>query len=515
MREEREKNNLLKSIERLQNEKRQPVLFFTSEKNRDITAGSQNIKTKLLAMIGCEGSCPRDGQATQHCQDCPNLELGLWEENLELDQRAISRIEDPVRLDLLDDRNIEEHVKKLPCPLECMRYDQLATYFTEQVKLENLEMEGKKSAYWADPDNEPTFWPQTHPPFPWTSMVKGPTNQGKFTYTGPNDLSWFMREAIKLRLENKNLSYKEHVRPLGSLPLNEQNRIKKRQKKQNKCHLQNREEEDFATEEYPESNEDDWEQEDVHENVLENVLEEEVTERRTAEELDNRSDNSIFNQTLEDDIEVEEDAGAQPSDETFSSLDLSIDSLTLDEGAGEDQSSLDARGAHETEENHSNLETREDNEAVENESTLEARGANEAFEDQSNSEAEGAFENISKNSRPVRSNRGEKRCGMCTENCSHNLQGFEVKCWKCKNVFQSVQVNINEILCTQLSFLFQTNLLTCSKCNSNMCFVCKKVGKNYTNDTFYALSGPPCPPMGTLLWDRWSAKWRPELPFNF
>ena len=61
-------------------------------------------------MIGCEGSCPGDGLTTQHRQDCPNLELGLWEENLEWYQRAISRIEDPVRLVLLDDRNIEEHV---------------------------------------------------------------------------------------------------------------------------------------------------------------------------------------------------------------------------------------------------------------------------------------------------------------------------------------------------------------------------------------------------------------------
>ena len=76
------------------------LFFFSLQKKTDITAGSQNIKTKLLAMIGCEGSCPRDGQATQHRQDCPSLELGLWEENLELDQRAISRIEDPVRLDL-------------------------------------------------------------------------------------------------------------------------------------------------------------------------------------------------------------------------------------------------------------------------------------------------------------------------------------------------------------------------------------------------------------------------------
>ena len=48
--------------------------------------------------------------------------------------------------------------------------------------------------------------------------------------------------------------------------------------------------------------------------------------------------------------------------------------------AGEDQSSLDARGAPETEDN---LETREDNEAGEKESNLEAKGANEAFEDQS------------------------------------------------------------------------------------------------------------------------------------
>ena len=60
MREEREKNNLLKSNESLQNEKKaEACSFFTSEKNRDITAGSQKIKTKLLAMIGCEGSCPR------------------------------------------------------------------------------------------------------------------------------------------------------------------------------------------------------------------------------------------------------------------------------------------------------------------------------------------------------------------------------------------------------------------------------------------------------------------------
>ena len=45
MREEREKNNLLKSIERLQNEKRQPV-FFSLQKKTEIL--KQGLKTSKL-----------------------------------------------------------------------------------------------------------------------------------------------------------------------------------------------------------------------------------------------------------------------------------------------------------------------------------------------------------------------------------------------------------------------------------------------------------------------------------
>ena len=100
--------------------------------------------------------------------------------------------------------------KKLPADLNLMIYGELWAWITEETLKQHWLSGGDfRCVKFGHPDFEPTFW--LGELWAWQEVIKHPNNLPRFAYTGPGNMTQFLKKVVKNRLDMLGINHNNWV----------------------------------------------------------------------------------------------------------------------------------------------------------------------------------------------------------------------------------------------------------------------------------------------------------------
>ena len=188
------KEKCLKELLKLQNElvsvHKTPCLFVIETKHGIMQFGSNNVIEKFKMDYGNDIN---------------------WKEAFEKDDEEIlGGMQHPEVNDDINSARAAMIPSKLPANLHLMNYEELWRAITEETLKEHWASGGKyKCVKFGNASFEPSFWLSEI--WPWSEVDRHPNNLKKSAYSGPGQMTDFLRKVVQKLLEKYGINHEEWV----------------------------------------------------------------------------------------------------------------------------------------------------------------------------------------------------------------------------------------------------------------------------------------------------------------
>ena len=185
---------MVRNLVKLQNEFHVPVLFCYYSKLGIVPFGSKNLVKKVLDEL----------------KDEENEDGDSWASTFDDDQEAIMN---GARYDEEADAFVQSQgdtlPPRLPADLDLMVLNELVPIVKGEILKWYWQMGGTwKAIHYGEPEFAADFWPDS---WPWENVTKCFTNMKKEDFTGPGNLTEFLKTVLKNRLESLGIDPAKYV----------------------------------------------------------------------------------------------------------------------------------------------------------------------------------------------------------------------------------------------------------------------------------------------------------------